>query len=44
MKTSTWSWGPSIGQNHEFHSLKSYTHLDQALNTTNCAYHYQQNN
>jgi hypothetical protein len=44
MKTSTWSWGPSIGQNHEFPSLKSYTHLDQALNTTNCAYHYQQNN
>jgi hypothetical protein len=31
MKTLTWSWGPSFGQNHEFHLFKSCTHLDQAL-------------
>jgi hypothetical protein len=42
MKTSTWSWRPSFGQNHEFLSFKSCTHLDQALNTTNCVCHYHQ--
>jgi hypothetical protein len=40
----TWSWGPSFGQNIRIHSPKSCTNLDQALNTTNCACHYHQNN
>jgi hypothetical protein len=44
MKTLTWSWGASFGQNHDFYSLKSCTHLDQALYTTNCVCHYHQNN